>query len=738
MKSLTLHFQHCYGIQNLQHQFDIEVLAKKNRAKAFAIYAPNGVMKTSFARTFAKLAQGEPPADERFGRQATAQVLLDGHPIQPEQIYVLRAEVDLQLNTQVISSLLVNQAQKATYDALITELSSHKTRLINDLQRASGIKKTDIERTLCADFPGSASLLDAITVAMAYTSDEALASFKYSEIFDPKALAVLQDPSFLAQAKVFADRYRTLFEQAGSIYRKGVFNPIKADAAFSALEKQGYFETGHRVHLAGDAASLDLAGLQQKLTAINRQIEQDAQLKAIQASLAKNAQAQAIATLIEQQPATVVELLLTKLQPEQQPAFKQALWINYLHASPHTQALVKAYGNHAEQIQHIEQQAAQESPDWQRAIALFNQRFISMPFTLEVENPAKVALGEEPARLVCHFKEGVDHKIAPVAEIHQQYLSQGEQRAFYLLNFIFEVEQRKRTQQPTLFVIDDPADSFDYKNKHAIVQYLQDLSRTDHFCQIILSHNFDLFRTLNNSFVHYDACLMANRTLDGIQLFQAKGVKNVFVKVWKNQLFGNSTMLCASIPFVRNLLEYTRGETDADYETLTSLLHWKENTQQITVNNFWDIYQRLFDQQVEITASSQPVVDLLFAEANSICCRTHQPGLNLEDKVLLSIAIRLQAERYMTHALRQHLQKPDYWCSATGNQFSVLIRDYEKHSSNSQAMMTLEKVSITVSSNIHLNSFMYEPILDLTVEHLVALYREVKSLQETDTEAMAC
>src|SRR5699024_5984004 len=97
------------------------------------------------------------------------------------------------------------------------------------------------------------------------------------------------------------------------------------------------------------------------------------------------------------------------------------------------------------------------------------------------------------------------------AEIESQYLSQGEQRAFYLLNFIFEVEQRKLKQQPTLFVLDDPADSFDYKNKHAILQYLQDLTHVDYFAQIILTHNFDLFRSLANSFVRYNRCLMANR-----------------------------------------------------------------------------------------------------------------------------------------------------------------------------------------------------------------------------------
>lgn len=35
----------------------------------------------------------------------------------------------------------------------------------------------------------------------------------------------------------------------------------------------------------------------------------------------------------------------------------------------------------------------------------------------------------------------------------------------------------------------------------------------------------------------------------------------------------------------------------------------------------------------------------------------------------------------------------------------------------------------TVSSNIRLNSFMYEPILDLTIEHLISLYSEILELE---------
>lgn len=83
-----------------------------------------------------------------------------------------------------------------------------------------------------------------------------------------------------------------------------------------------------------------------------------------------------------------------------------------------------------------------------------------------------------------------------------------------------------------MFVIDDIADSFDYKNKHAIIQYLQDISEEPRFHQIILAHNFDFFRTIAINFVDRDRCLMANRGSNNIILSKAEGIKNYFIGVW--------------------------------------------------------------------------------------------------------------------------------------------------------------------------------------------------------------
>jgi hypothetical protein len=230
-----------------------------------------------------------------------------------------------------------------------------------------------------------------------------------------------------------------------------------------------------------------------------------------------------------------------------------------------------------------------------------------------------------------------------------------------------------------------------------------------------------------------DRCLMANRRAGSITLEKADGVKNYFIGKLKDKVATNDVILCATIPFTRNLIEYTKGEQDADYRKLTSLLHWKEDTDQITVGGYLCIYNGLFGTSHN-TNSTQPVKELLFTKATEICDQSAHDGLNLEDKILLSIAIRLQAEIFIIKKIRALKNDANYWCQSN-KQFGNLMKEFASLAPAAQVMRTLEKVSITVSSNIHLNSFMYEPILDLTIDHLINLYKEVCGLTEGVTGA---
>ncbi|RUA06709.1 MAG: hypothetical protein DSY43_01340, partial [Gammaproteobacteria bacterium] len=45
-------------------------------------------------------------------------------------------------------------------------------------------------------------------------------------------------------------------------------------------------------------------------------------------------------------------------------------------------------------------------------------------------------------------------------------------------------------------------------------------------------------------------------------------------------------------------------------------------------------------------------------------------------------------------------------------------------------LKTLERVNLITPENIHLNSFMYEPILDMSSDELKKLYGDIKNMAE--------
>ena len=55
MEFLQCKLSNCYGIDALEYIFDF----KDAKTNVFAIYARNGLMKTSFAKTFKMLQEGK-------------------------------------------------------------------------------------------------------------------------------------------------------------------------------------------------------------------------------------------------------------------------------------------------------------------------------------------------------------------------------------------------------------------------------------------------------------------------------------------------------------------------------------------------------------------------------------------------------------------------------------------------------------------------------------------------------
>ncbi|WP_324068954.1 MAG: hypothetical protein RSE15_00035 [Flavobacterium sp.] len=215
---------------------------------------------------------------------------------------------------------------------------------------------------------------------------------------------------------------------------------------------------------------------------------------------------------------------------------------------------------------------------------------------------------------------------------------------------------------------------------------------------------------------------MSFKSTEGIRLEQARGIKNPFINDWKINL-NNSKKLIASIPFIRNIIEYTEGEIHQDYNDLTSILHWKNDTETKLLSDLERIFANHFNG-INFNSPiprNKKVVEIILEEAEN--CLLADEGINLENKLVLSMSIRLKAEQYMWSKVTD---KSVINGSQTGKLFGRFKNEFTGTLDNEIRIM--DEVNLITPENIHLNSFMFEPILDLSDIHLKSLYNRIKAL----------
>ena len=305
---------------------------------------------------------------------------------------------------------------------------------------------------------------------------------------------------------------------------------------------------------------------------------------------------------------------------------------------------------------------------------------------------------------------------------------------------IFQILVAKKRGKESIVILDDISESFDYKNKYAIVEYIRDISeyKDDNnnkiFKILLLTHNFDFYRTISSRITKPVNSYIAFRDSDKIKFETGQYTKNIFMHYKKtlSEKYSDNIML-ASIPFVRNLIEYTEGDDNEDYLTLTSILHYKKNTKTITLMQIQDIFNKYWyknkNKAISFAAGREEelIYDIIMKESNNIA---DIEKLEIENKLILSMAIRLKGELYMQDKIMSVVPNgqsivEDIFCKK--NQSAWLIKAY-KENINDERMNILEIVAMITPENIHLNSFMFEPILDMSLKYLYKIYNEIKLL----------
>lgn len=321
--------------------------------------------------------------------------------------------------------------------------------------------------------------------------------------------------------------------------------------------------------------------------------------------------------------------------------------------------------------------------------------------------------------------------------LEEVILSKGELRAFYTLQLLFAIEKMKKDgRQEHLLVFDDISDSYDYKNKYAMVEYLCDLKGNNRFKLIILTHNFDFYRTIASRLgVKRNSIYMAYKDVnEEIKFHKAEYLKDPF-KYIKGKA-DKPEFFIAMIPLARNLIEYTKdieaGLPQTDYINLTSCLHIKNETANLTVNDIEQIMVRNMDvPHLPTSQTNTNIKEYIITTADNLCQQPTLDEINIENKIVLSVAVRIKAEDYMIAQLKEVMQSGDFsafYNGITSNQTFELTKKFSELCSPSPNIhLLLKEVNMITPENIHLNSFMFEPLIDMSVWRLKELYQETKT-----------
>jgi len=713
MNNLKVDLSNCFGINKLTHVFDF------SKSNTCVIYASNGVMKTSFANTFQELSKDRLPKDRLFKKQSSCKVQIDSIDIKSEEILVIKSFENI--NSAISQTkLLVDENSKQEYDSIYSNIIDQKNKLIADLNRKSGVPKKDLEEILLIDFKVD-NIFILFQNLLEQNAEQDYSQLKYVELFNQDVIDFLSKPDIKDRIEEYFETYNSLIENS-NMFKKGVFNPSKADTVSQTLSKENYFHANHKILLNGDDNPIDNtkqfdARLLEEKKAI---IENEALLK-IEQEIKKVAVKQ-LRDIIEKNPIVA--------EYNDIPKFKKKVWLSYFFELNFSLTeLCNTYDSGKKRLGEIEEIARNQVTQWDEITNKFNERFF-VPFKATITNKESSILGRAVPNVAFIFENFHDTPIILGSdELNKEdILSQGEKRAMYLLNVLFNIEAKRKEGIKSLLIIDDIADSFDYKNKYAIIQYLIDIHNEDFFKQIILTHNYDFFRTIQSRLLgekfKRDSSFMALKGEDKIDLVNTgtKSDTNPF-KEWKKKL-DSPLLLIASIPFVRNLIEFKEGQSSPEFKLLTSLLHVKADSDTITISQIKSIFNNTITSNgLEFYNPEDTLKSIIDNEITYLMNNPIPQGINLEEKIVISLTIRLKAENYI-------LSKITDKSEIRGNQTGILFERFKKEFKGIKdfEIKILDRVNLITPENIHVNSFMFEPIIDLSIDHLTQLYRDINSL----------
>lgn len=695
-KELKIDIKNCYGIGSLEHTFDF------TEDNFCLVYAPNGTMKTSLAKIFNDHKTASQPTNF-FKKSANYSIFFNGFDLEPKQIFVI--------NNRPIGVFSFGKGLKNMYeykiDNICAELIQNQKKVLFDIAETTKINELVLKEKVKNYFGTSENIITYIKESSFENIDK---TFILSEVFEDNIQKIFKKQEAIQQIKKKLSSFEKTINDLKFLSKNFSFLELKK---ISKNIEDNFFKAGNTLKL-GDkniSSKVDLDHLIKETE--DKFVEQKDK------TFADKSTSEDIA-LVDQ---ILLNTTLTDIVLDYETKIKNYL-AYYIKNSKYYDKFEKDFLDNKEKIISVKEEIRRDQNKWSTVISDFNKKF-TVPFEVQIENIADVILNEEEPALKFLYKN------MPINEQDiQANFSAGEFKAVYILDLLFEIENNKKNER--LYILDDIIESFDYHNKMAFLEILYDLKQNQKNKIIFLTHNYDFFKTIKSRLNIKSYNVFNAQNKDGnIIIEKTEHQKNYPLNNWLNKL-DNTKNILSLIPYTRNIIElstYKGHQDNPNYKILTSLLHMKEDTNGITIGDLKNIYRTVFGEnitKINHDDHKQKVYEKISMEASKIS-KFSSPQFDLEDKIIISIKTRLLAEKYLINNIKNkqeinNIQK---------NQTYSLIEIAEKEFLNINFEL-LRKINFTTPQFIHINSFMYEPLMDMSINEIIKLYNQIKEEVESE------
>ena len=423
MKILKLDFENCFGIGQLKHEFNF------NKVNSYLIYAPNGTMKTSFAKTFDLISKNDKknlPKDVVYSKKSKFEILSDDVEINPDSILVINAEDNSYDATNKITSFIARKELKEKYDQIYSDLNNAKAELLKKLKTIS--KSTDCEVEYMGTFSSDSqkNFFDILSSNVdQLTEDFDKITFKYNTVFDTKGIV----KKFLDKNEDLLDDYVENYNQILSnsklfkLSGNNTFGTYQANEIMKSTEDNSYFDAGHKFVLEDGTEITESSQLKELYNAELARILADEKLKEsfnkVDKAIGANIDLRAFKQVIEQDNSLLVNL-------KDYEGFKKKVWTSFVsEVKDDAEALSKMYEEKKKELDIIISESKKELELWNDIINKFNDRFY-VPFEVKMGNLHDVILKRETANLEFIFTDENEESKPQTKENLLKILSKGE------------------------------------------------------------------------------------------------------------------------------------------------------------------------------------------------------------------------------------------------------------------------------------------------------------------------